>query len=145
MTTTPSTPHPPDPHQLRERVECTDALPSRSLPLTLHGHLRGNVSLRPAAERAADPDHHVSVADDVTEQTIDANDAMAIEERQHGAAADKGADAERSETREAESARGGAAEEAADGGAAGDATRAEGDFEHSDEGLEGLGAFGVFG
>ena len=48
----------------------------------IHGHVRGHVSLRPAAERVADPGRRASVADDATEQTADADGAVAIEDRQ---------------------------------------------------------------
>lgn len=47
----------------------------------LHGQVRGHVPLRPAAERAADPGPPDVVADDVTEQTASADDAMTMEER----------------------------------------------------------------
>ena len=48
----------------------------------LHGRVRGHVPLRPAAERAADPGPPDLVADDVTEQTASADDAMTMEERE---------------------------------------------------------------
>ena len=92
----------------------------------LHGRLRGHVSLRPAAERAADPERHTPVADDVTEQTIDADDAMVIEERQRGAAAATGTAAGQRRARQAELARDGVAGEAASGGTAADVARGVG-------------------
>ena len=112
----------------------------------LHGRLRGHVSLRPAAERAADPERHTPVADDVTEQTIDADDAMVIEERQRGAAAATGTAAGQRRARQAELARDGVAGEAASGGTAADVARGEDDGGLGDDStLHDLGAFGVFG
>ena len=52
----------------------------------LHGQVRGHMVLRPAAERAADPGPPAPVADDLTEQTVSADDAMTVEERGGGAA-----------------------------------------------------------
>ena len=82
-----------------------------------------------------------SVADDVTvtEQTVDADDAMAIEERQRDAAAAADAGAGRREVREAEPARDGAAGQAKDGGAEGEIGNGD------DETVDDLGAFGGFG
>ena len=112
----------------------------------LHGRLRGHVSLRPAAERAADPERHTPVADDVTEQTIDADDAMVIEERQRGAAAATGTAAGQRRARQAELARDGVAGEVASGGTAADVARGEDDGGLGDDStLHDLGAFGVFG
>ena len=56
------------------------------------------------------------MAGDVTERTIDADDAMVMEERQRDAAAGAGGDAGQRRTRQAELARGGVAGEAASGG-----------------------------
>ena len=84
----------------------------------LHGRLRGHVSLRPAAERAEDPEQHAPVADcDVTEHTVDADDAMVIEERQRTAAAATDPAARRRRAREAGLARGATASETAGGDA----------------------------
>jgi hypothetical protein len=47
----------------------------------LHGRPRGHLALAPAAQRAADPGPHDMVEDDVTEQTVCADDAMTEEER----------------------------------------------------------------
>jgi hypothetical protein len=102
------------------------------------------VSLRPAAERAADPERHDSVADDVTEQTVHADDAMAIEERQSDVAA--GAGPGQRETREAGPARNGAAARAADERAGGGTARLDGGGVGLGDGTpDDLGAFGVFG
>mmetsp|Transcript_44994 Transcript_44994/g.123398 ORF Transcript_44994/g.123398 Transcript_44994/m.123398 type:complete len:103 (+) Transcript_44994:650-958(+) len=75
----------------------------------LHGHLRGHISLGPAAERAADLEGHTPVADDVAEQTIDADDAVVIEERQRDAAAAADTAAGQRRAQEAGLAQGGAA------------------------------------
>ena len=86
------------------------------------------------------------VAGDVTERTIDADDAMVIEERQRDAAAGAGGDAGQRRTRQAELARGGVAGEAASGGTAADVAQGEDDSGLGDDStLHDLGAFGVFG
>ena len=50
----------------------------------LHGRARGHVALAPAAQRAADPGPHDMVEDDVTEQTDNADDVMAVEDGLRG-------------------------------------------------------------
>ena len=72
-----------------------------------------------------DPERHTPVADDVTEQTIDADDAMVIEERQRDAAAAAGTAAGQRRARQAELARGGVAGEAASGSTAADVAQGD--------------------
>ena len=50
----------------------------------LHGRAKGHAVVRPAAERAAGEDQGGTVTDDVTEQTQNASDVMAMEDGQTG-------------------------------------------------------------
>ena len=102
--------------------------------------------MKMACRQATPRSIHTPVADDVTEQTIDADDAMVIEERQRDAAAAAGTAAGQRRARQAELARDGVAGEAASGGTAADVARGEDDGGLGDDStLHDLGAFGVFG
>ena len=48
----------------------------------LHGRIKGHAVVRPAAERAAGEGRRGTVADDVTEQTSNAGDIMAVDDGQ---------------------------------------------------------------
>ena len=74
-------------YMLRQLAVVTAWVTANHVHHHLHGRLRGHVPLRPAAERAADSEQYTPVSDDVTEQKVDADDAMVIEERQRAAAA----------------------------------------------------------